>query len=165
MRDRIEARGPLLVLIGAAALLGASLLTWYAIDLSGIPGGAGGAAAYARRAGFATTADAWRPWGFFSDAVLFCVIAGGIGLGALGLAFGTGGRRLLMPGAALGLGVAGVLLVTVHVIEQPTPRDVVEVRPAAWLGLAAAVVLLVGAAMWWDRAVRSAASSGESGSR
>jgi hypothetical protein len=141
--------GPLLVLTGAAAFLVISLLTWYAIDLGQIQGGAGFAQRFADQAGFATSANAWEPWGLVTDLIYAAAIAGGIALGAGGLS-----GAVHAPGAAGAATILGGLtsaIVLLHLISPPSPGDIVEVRAVAWLGLLAALAMTGGGFLWWER--------------
>ncbi len=75
-----------------------------------------------------------------------------IGAGLV-LAAGALSGRLPGVGPALGAIVTGALgtaLVLLHVISGPEPQAIVDVRPAAWLGLACCVAMLGGAFLWWD---------------
>lgn len=148
MRERLQT-GPLIVLAGAAGLLVVSLLTWYRVDLDEIEGGHAVIARFARENGFATGANAWEPWGPAADLLLALVIGAGLVLAGGALA---GALRGLVP--ALGAIVAAALgtgLVLLQAVGGPEPQEIVDVRPAAWLGLLCCVAMLGGAFLWWDR--------------
>jgi hypothetical protein len=141
--------GPLIVLAAAAGLLVVSFLTWYTVDIGKIEGGQAVVQRFVDQNDFATSANAWEPWGLASDLLLLAVIAAGIALPAATLA---GALRGLGP--ALGAIVTGALgtgLVLIHVISPPEPTDIVQVESAAWLGLVCCLAMLIGAFLWWDR--------------
>ena len=149
MRDRPQT-GPLMVLAGAAGLLAVSLLTWYEVDLDKIEGGRAVIGRFARANDFATSANAWQPWGPAAGLLLALVILAG-----LALAGGTIGGALGGPLPALGAILAGSLgtaLVLLHIISGPDPQDIVAVRPPAWFGLLCCLAILGGGFLWWDRA-------------
>jgi hypothetical protein len=125
---------------GAIALFIVSLQTWYVIDVSKIPGGDRLVEQYAREAGFALSANAWEPRGFLSDLVMFGVIAGT--LAAVGWVLAGGGR--LAGTTVLMIGVVGVLQQLVHLLSTPSPAEIVDVRPVAWLGLLCALAIAAG---------------------
>ena len=148
MRQRPQT-GPLIVLAAAAGLFLVSFLTWYEVDLGKIEGGRAVVQRYVDQNDFATSANAWEPWGLPSDLLLLAVIVAGIALPAATLA---GALRGLAP--ALGAIVAGALgtaLVLLHLIGPPEPSDIVSAQAAAWLGLVCCLAMLVGAFLWWDR--------------
>ena len=43
------------------------------------------------------------------------------------------------------------LLVLLHVVGGPEPQEIVDVKPAAWLGLLCCLAILGGGFLWWDR--------------
>lgn len=142
--------GPLLVLAGALALLVLSLMTWYEVRLARLPGGERFATQLAREAGFATSANGWEPYGLLSDALLLAVVGGGTALALAALATGA---ALVAPAlAALAVGAVGVVLVALRLLDGPQPGELVSTRAPAWLALLATLVMLAGAALWWDRA-------------
>lgn len=148
MRQRPQT-GPLIVLAAAAGLFVVSFLTWYTVDLDEIEGGRAVIQRFVDQNDFATSANAWEPWGLPSDLLLLLVIGAGVALPALTLA---GVLRGLGP--ALGAIVAGALgtaLVLIHVLSPPDPPEIVSVQAAAWLGLLCCVAMLAGAFVWWDR--------------
>lgn len=148
MRERLQT-GPLIVLAAAAGLLVLSLMTWYEVDLSKIEGGRAVLERYVQQAGFATTANAWEPWGLPSDLVLVAVIVAGVLLGGLAL---LGVLHGLAPAAgAIVAGALGTAIVLLHVVSGPQPSEIVSVQAAAWLGLLCCVAMLGGAFLWWDR--------------
>lgn len=149
MRERLQT-GPLIVLAAAAGLLVLSLMTWYEVDLSKIEGGRAVLERYVKQAGFATSANAWEPWGLPADLVLLAVIGAGIVLAGLTL---LGVLRGLAPAAgAIVASAIGTALVLLHVVSGPEPSEIVSVRPAAWLGLLCCAAMLAGGFVWWDRA-------------
>ena len=132
--------GSAIAAIGAVALFIVSLQTWYVIDVSKIPGGANLVEQYAREAGFALSANAWEPRGFLSDLIMFGVIAGT--LVAVGWVLAGGGR--LAGTTVLMIGVVAVLQQLVHLLSTPSPAEIVDVRPIAWLGLLCALAIAAG---------------------
>jgi hypothetical protein len=141
--------GPLIVLVAAAGLLVVSVLTWYTIDVGKIEGGRAVVQRFVDQNDFATSANAWEPWGLPSDLLLLVVILAGIALPAVTLA---GALRGLAPAlGAIITGALGTALVLIHVVSPPEPTEIVQVEPAAWLGLACCLAMLVGAFLWWDR--------------
>jgi len=142
--------GPLLGIIGAVAFFVISLTTWYQVDLAKISVGAKFAAQYAKQADLATSANAWEPWGFGSDIVMFAVIVGAIGLGILLISGGT--RAIGLAAALLAFGVVGTLLVLLHILSGPQPSDLVDVQPIAWLGALSTVLIIVGGYLSFDYA-------------
>jgi hypothetical protein len=141
--------GPLIVLVAAAGLLVVSVLTWYTIDVGKIEGGRAVVQRFVDQNDFATSANAWEPWGVPSDLLLLVVILAGIALPAATLA---GALRGLGPAlGAIITGALGTALVLIHVVSPPEPGEIVQVEPAAWLGLACCLAMLVGAFLWWDR--------------
>ena len=148
MRERLQT-GPLIVLAAASALFLVSLMTWYEVDLDQIDGGRAVLERFVEQNGFATTANAWEPWGLPSDLMLLLVISSGILL-----ASGTLAGALRGLGPALGAilaGAVGTALLILHVISGPQPSEIVSVRPAAWLGLLCCLAMLGGGFVWWDR--------------
>lgn len=141
--------GPLIVLGGALMLLLVSLMTWYRVDLGAISGGARFAARYAAQNDIATSANAWDPWGTLSGVLLFAAIAAAVALAIAGIA--TGARSLGAAAGCMAAGAVATVLVGLHVISGPEPRAVVEVTGWAWVGLACALIVLVGGFVWWDR--------------
>lgn len=165
MRGRLPT-GPLLVLAGGAGFLAVSLMTWYAVDLAALGVGTDAARRFAAEAGFATSANAWEPWGLITDSVYLATVLGGLGLGAAGLA-GLRSRGAAI--AAMLLGATTTVTVFLHLVSEPSPAAIVEVQPVAWLGCALALTVLVGGFVWLEQiqhagepAVRasSAAASG-----
>lgn len=132
--------GSAIAAAGAIALFVVSLQTWYVIDLSKISGGDALVEQYAREAGFALSANAWEPRGYFSDLIMFLVIAGT--LMAVAWVLAGGGR--LAGTAVLVIGIVGVLQQLVHLLSTPSPAEIVEVRPIAWLGLLCALAIAGG---------------------
>jgi hypothetical protein len=149
VRDRLRT-GPLIVLAGAAGLLVLSLLTWYRVDIGKISGGPEVIGRYARQNGFSTSANAWEPWGPISDLLLLAVIGAGLLLPGGALAGFLSG--LLPVLGAIVAGALGTALVLLHVVSGPQPHDIVEVLPAAWLGLLCCLAMLGGSFVWWDAA-------------
>ncbi len=148
MRQRPQT-GPLIVLAAAAGLLVVSVLTWYTIDVGKIEGGRAVVQRFVDQNDFATSANAWEPWGLPSDLLLLVVIVAGVALPAATLA---GALRGLGPAlAAIITGALGTALVLIHVVSPPEPAEIVQVEPAAWLGLACCLAMLIGAFLWWDR--------------
>ena len=148
MRQRPQT-GPLIVLAAAAGLFVLSFLTWYTVDLDGIEGGRAVVQRFVDQNDFATSANAWEPWGLPADLLLLLVIGAGVALPAATLA---GALRGLAP--ALGAIVAGALGTArgrMHVLSPPQPSEIVGVEPAAWLGLLCCIAMLAGAFLWWDR--------------
>ena len=123
--------GSAIAAAGAVALFVVSLQTWYVIDVSKIPGGDRLIEQYAQKAGFALTANAWEPWGYLSDLVLFAVIVGT--LAAVGWVLLGGGRAA--GTTVLVIGIVGILQQLIHLLSGPSPSELVEIRPIAWLGL------------------------------
>lgn len=141
--------GPLIVLAAAAGLLVVSFLTWYEVDIAKIEGGRAVVQRYVDQQDFATSANAWEPWGLPADLVLLAVIVAGIALPAATLA---GLLRGLGPAlGAIVTGALGTALVLLHVVEPPQPSEIVSAQLAAWLGLLSCLVMLGGAFVWWDR--------------
>ena len=132
--------GGVLAAAGAIALFVVSLQTWYVIDVSKIPGGDALVEQYARQAGFALSANAWEPWGFLSDLLMFVVIAGT--LAGVGWVFLGGGR--LAGTVVLLIGIAGLLQQLVHLLGGPSPSEIVDIRSIAWLGLACTLAIAFG---------------------
>ncbi len=157
MRQRPQT-GPLIVLAAAAGLFLVSFLTWYTVDIAKIEGGRAVVQRFVDQNDFATSANAWEPWGIPSDLLLLAVIAAGI---ALPVATLTGVLRGLRP--ALGAIVTGALgtgLVLIHVVSPPEPTDIVQVGSAAWLGLVCTLAMLIGAFLWWDRTAHPPPAAG-----
>jgi len=122
------------------ALFIVSLQTWYVIDVSRIPGGDALIEGYARKAGFALTANAWEPWGLLSDLVMFVVIVGTL----VGVAWVLAGGGRLAGTVVLLIGLVGVLQQLVHLLSGPSPSEIVDVRPIAWLGLLSTLAIALG---------------------
>ena len=122
------------------ALFIVSLQTWYVIDVSKIPGGDRLIEQYAEKAGFALTANAWEPWGFLNDFILFAVIVGT--LAAVVWVLLGGGR--LAGTVVLMIGIAGLLQQLMHLLSGPAPSELVEIRPVAWLGLLSTLAIALG---------------------
>ncbi len=142
------ATGPVLAIFGAVAFLVVSLFTWYTIDLAKIPVGAKFAAQYAKTADFATSANAWEPWGLLSDLLMLTVIFGAVALAVMLL---TGGGRQLAPaGGLLVIGIVGTLLVMFHILGGPQPSEIVTVQPISWLGALATIAIAVGGYLSFD---------------
>jgi len=140
--------GPLVVLAGALTLLLVSFLTWYRVDLGAISGGARFAARYAAQNGIATSANAWDPWSTPAGLLLFVSVASAIGLAITGVA--TGARSMGAAAGAMAAGAVASILVALHLLSGPQPRDVVHVTGWAWVGLVCALVVLGGGFVWWD---------------
>lgn len=132
--------GSAIAAVGAVALFIVSLQTWYVIDVSKIPGGDALVEQYAREAGFALSANAWEPRGYLSDLIMFLVIAGT--LVAVGWVLAGGGR--LAGTTVLLIGIVGVLQQLVYLLSTPSPAEIVEVRPIAWLGLLCSLAIAGG---------------------
>jgi len=146
--------GPLLGIIGAAALFVVSLMTWYEVDLTKISAGAKFAAQYAKQADLATSANAWEPWGFGSDIVMLTVILGSIGLAVVLIAGRS--RAVGLAAALLALGVIGTLLALLHILSGPQPSEIVDVQPVAWLGALSGIIILFGGYLSLDYAQHGA---------
>lgn len=132
--------GTAIAAAGAVALFVVSLQTWYVIDVSKIPGGERLIEQYAGKAGFALTANAWEPWGYLSDFILFVVIVGT--LAAVGWVLLGGGRAA--GTAVLVIGIVGLLQQMIHLLSGPSPSELVEIRPIAWLGLLSTLAIAGG---------------------
>ena len=132
--------GSVLAVAGAVALFVLSLRTWYVIDVSKIPGGDALIEQYARQAGFALSANAWEPWGFLSDLIMFLVIAGSLA----GVAWVLLGGGRLAGTVVLFIGIVGLLQQLVHLLSGPSPSEIVDVRPIAWLGLLSTLAIALG---------------------
>ncbi|CAB4871281.1 unannotated protein [freshwater metagenome] len=140
--------GPLLVLLGGIGTFVISLRTWYAVDLTKIPGGGALSAQVARSQGYATTANGWEPWGTFSDLLLFLVIAIAVFTGVAGLTNRRDNARLAFAAAVAGL--LGIVLNGLHLISEPEPSELVTVRPVAWLSVVFCGLVLLGGGRWFD---------------
>lgn len=132
--------GSAIAAAGAVALFVVSLQTWYVIDVSRIPGGDRLIEQYAQKAGFALTANAWEPWGFLNDFILFAVIVGT--LAAVVWVLLGGGR--LAGTVLLMIGIVGLLQQLIHLLSGPSPSELVEIRPVAWLGLLSTLAIAAG---------------------
>ena len=86
-----------IVLAAAAGLFVLSFLTWYRVDLDGIEGGRAVVQRFVDQNDFATSANAWEPWGLPADLLLLLVIGAGVALPAATLA-----GALRVPAPALG---------------------------------------------------------------
>lgn len=155
--------GPAIAIISSIAFFVISLMTWYTIDLSKISVGAKFAAQYAKQADFATSANAWEPWGIVSDFLMFAVIVGGIVLSVMLI---VGGAKAIPQAAGLlGLGVVGTLLVLLHILSGPQPSEIVSVEPIAWLGALSAIGIVVGGYLSFDYAQHGAKPEPSSATR
>lgn len=132
--------GSAIAAVGAVALFVVSLQTWYMIDVSKIPGGERLIEQYAKQAGFALTANAWEPWSYLSDFILFAVIVGT--LAAVAWVLLGGGRAA--GTVVLAIGIVGLLQQLIHLLSGPSPSEIVEIRPVAWLGLLSTLAIAVG---------------------
>ena len=154
------ATGPVLAIFGAVAFFVVSLFTWYTIDLAKIPVGAKFAAQYAKTADFATSANAWEPWGLLSDLLMLTVIFAAVALAVMLL---TGGGRQLAPaGGLLVIGIVGTLLVLFHILGGPQPSEIVTVQPISWLGALATIAIAVGGYLSFDFAQNGAGTAAPS---
>jgi hypothetical protein len=115
MERRLDA-GPLLVALGAAALLIALWVTWYQ------PGG-----------------TAWHAFEVLD--LLLAALALGSAAAAFGL-LGDGGGRLV-----LGLALAALVVVVSQLIDPPPAARGADLGTGAWLALAGATVMVVGAVL------------------
>ncbi|MSX02698.1 MAG: hypothetical protein F2813_06005 [Actinobacteria bacterium] len=149
--------GPIVAIFSAIAFFVISLMTWYTIDLGNISVGAKFAEQYAKQAGFATSANAWEPWGLLSDFLMLAVIIGAIALGALIIAGGA--ETLAQSAGLLGIGIVGALLVLFHILSGPQPSAIVTVEPISWLGALAALGIVLGGYLSFDYAQHGAAGT------
>jgi hypothetical protein len=115
--------------VGGLALLITLFLPWYALDVAGF--------------GLHVAATAWQA--FSVSDILLALLA----LLAIALPVVTAGASGPAKPVAFGVlssvgSILALLLVLYHLLNQPGPNDVVGLRYGAWLGLAAAVVMLAG---------------------
>jgi len=146
--------GPLAAIVGAAAFFVISLMTWYQVDLSKVSVGAKFAAQYAKQADLATSANAWAPWGIVSGFVMFAVITGAIGLSVMLLTRGT--RSVPLAAGLLAVGTVGTLLVLLHIVSGPSPTEIVDLQPIAWVGALSTILIMVGGYLSFDYAQHEA---------
>ena len=140
--------GPAIAIVSSIAFFVISLMTWYTIDLSKISVGAKFATQYAKQADFATSANAWEPWGIVSDFLMFAVIVGGIVLSVMLIAGGV--KAVPQAAGLLGLGVVGTMLVLLHILSGPQPSEIVNVEPISWLGALSAIGIVLGGYLSFD---------------
>jgi hypothetical protein len=134
--------GDVLAGIGGVVLLGSLWLHWYAIDLSGLADGDPLAAPILAQV--APPISAWEA--FSSTDILLAAVA----LLAIGLTLVTAVARGPAKPVAFAVVTSAVsplavLLVLYRIVNPPGDNQLVAVQSGAWIGLAGAVVLTVGA--------------------
>jgi hypothetical protein len=123
MTRRLEA-GPLLVTLGALLLLVSLFLTWYTGELSAW--------------------DAFEAWDLVLAALAVAAIAAAIGFLAPDVALVD---RRWLPATAL----TAVVIVAVQILDPPPAAAGQDPESGAWLALAGAVVMGVGAVLTFSR--------------
>jgi cation transport ATPase len=127
---RFRTREDLIPAAAGVVLLLDMLLRWYEIPKRTI----GGAVSPA------VSANAWQAFGYL-DLLIAVTVLVSLAIAVLGAA----GRVPAQARMALdGLATITVVMIAYRLLNQPGPNDLVQVSPAAWIGLLLALVVLGG---------------------
>jgi hypothetical protein len=126
--------------IGGAVLLGSLFMKWYGFDASALAPGVAGRL-------LSRSVPAVTAWQAFSitDVLLAAVALLGIAIPLVTAVSTSPAKPVALTVITSVAGTLGVLLVLYRIVDQPGDNALVAVETGAWIGLAGAVLTLVGA--------------------